>query len=326
MPSKNLPKTLDTDRIGNLAVTYTQAAFEKHGWLFRRQEGRTDFGIDAEIEIVESNLVTGRIFKGQIKGQMNLKWTTGITSIPVSVSTYNLWKGTPVPVVALLCDVKSKAVYWSLPISQVPSPNAASISLRFEEAQSLKNNWDVLEKVLQSWFTTFAENILREVPAFHRIFLHLREGIGFGDPWSMLPDDVDDECRLFYHHVIELRLRMGLSCAHLPSIDEWYLRSTAVWGDERRLFWGTFDELMTYVTPDYEEAIQELRRRTANVEPRFENQELLHFLARLDGRDDPRGYVSYVLMDRRMRDQSFAEVFDERLRKRGALKFAQVKK
>jgi uncharacterized protein DUF4365 len=63
--NKKLAKALDTDRTANLAVTYTQTDFESRGWLFRRQEGRTDFGIDAEIEIGERNLVTGRIFKGQ---------------------------------------------------------------------------------------------------------------------------------------------------------------------------------------------------------------------------------------------------------------------
>ena len=326
MQDRNLPRALDTDKTANLAVTYVQAAFERQRWLFRRQEGRNDFGIDAEIEIVEKNLVTGRIFKGQIKGQASTEWNNGTTSVPVSVSTYNLWKATPVPVIALLCDVDTKGVYWSLPISQVPRAGAKSISLRFEEQQSLESSFDVLEKLLQSWFTAFSENILREVPHFHRIFLHLREGAGFGDPWSMLPDDVDGECRLFYHHLIELRLRMGLSCAHLPAIDEWYLRSTAIWGDDHALFWGTFDELMSYIEPDYEEALRELRRRTAHVEPRFENQELVAFLTKLSGHDDGRMTVSYAYMDPRMHDPSFARRFDEMLRVRGALKFPQVKK
>lgn len=122
MQNKNLPEALDTDQTANLAVTYAQAVFERHRWLFRRQEGRNDFGIDVEIEIVEKNLVTGRAFKGQVKGRANIKWTDGATSVSVNMSTYNLWKGTQVPVIGLLCDVGTKQIYWCLPISQVPAP------------------------------------------------------------------------------------------------------------------------------------------------------------------------------------------------------------
>lgn len=97
-------------------------------------------------------------------------------------------------------------------------------------------------------------------------------------------------------------------------------------GDDHALFWGTFDELMGYVEPDYDEALRELRRRSANVEPRFENQELIAFLSQLYDKDDGRMRVSYAYMDPRLGSESFACEFDEKLRRRGVLKFCQLKK
>src|ERR1035438_5903705 len=97
-----LPETPDTDATGDLAVTMCQLAFEKRKWKFRRQEGRSDFGIDAEIEIVEKNLVTGQLLKGQVKGQGETHWEmNGYVLVPVAVSTYNLWKSLPLPIIAL---------------------------------------------------------------------------------------------------------------------------------------------------------------------------------------------------------------------------------
>jgi Domain of unknown function (DUF4365) len=314
------PKKLDSDKIASLAVTYTQEAFEDRNWIFRRQEGKNDFGIDAEIEIVEKNRVTGRIFKGQVKGQASINWNNGSTSISVSTTTYNLWKATPVPVVAFLCDVGLRQVYWNLPISQVPRPSAQYVSLRFSDEQSLEASFDVLEKLLQTWYTTISDNILREVPYFYTVFSWLREQAG-GDAWCTVDLETDGKCRLCYHHLIELRLRMGLPCGHLPSIDEWYLRSAVTWGDDEALFHGTFEELIRYIEPDYDEAIRELRRRTRNVELCFENLEIINFFMSLDRKDD--SVTRFGFEDRRMGDHNFARKFDEKLKKRNALRFSQ---
>jgi len=326
MNGKQLPRSLDTDTIANLAVTYTQAAFEKHGWLFRRQEGRTDFGIDAEIEVVERNLVTGHIFKGQVKGQSRTEWSDGATQVTVKTSTYNLWKAMPVPVIALLCDVRTHNVYWNLPLSQAPRKNAATLQLRFEIEQCLDTNFAGLEKLLRSWFGAFSENILREVPYFYTVFNRFRELAEFGDPWCMIQSEDDSNCRLFYRHLVQLRLHLGLSCDELPSIDDWYLRSYSMWHDDGALFYGTFEELVRYVEGDYDEAIRELKRRSASVEPCFENQELLHFFKRLDAKDgEPVTKIIYAGLDPRMRDKEFARNFNEKLRARNALRFPQTK-
>jgi hypothetical protein len=315
-----LPQTPDTDATGDLAVTFCQLAFEKRKWKFRRQEGRSDFGIDAEVEIVEKNLVTGQLLKAQVKGQAETHWeTNGYVLIPVDVSTYNLWKSLPLPIIALLCDVTTESVYWSLPLTRMPRRKADTVSLRFEKNQSLINSFDLLETFLRSWFRVFSqENILLEVPHFYRYFQEIAEIAGWGDPWSMIGEDLDEKSRLFYNHLIELRLRLGLSCTDLPTIDEWNIRSAATWGDDEFLFWGTFEELYLYVKPFYEEAVDILRKRITQAERRIENQELHRFFARLDGGTPIR------FLDPRVESKTFAEQFDDRLRRRGILKYRQT--
>jgi hypothetical protein len=316
-----LPETPDTDKTGDLAVSLCQVAFEKQGWKFRRQDGRNDFGIDAEIEIVQTNLVTGRILKAQVKGQKETEWTdSGYVLVPVSITTYNLWKALPLPIIALLCDVKTESIYWTLPLARVPKQSADSVSLRFEREQSVESSFELLRGFLQSWFNAFSQdNILREVPYFHDAFRYLGELVGFGDPWAMLDDESDTKCRLFYNHLIRLRLRLGLPCADLPAIDEWYIRSAATWGDTPHLFYGTFDEFYVYARPYYEEALAILRKRVANAKSLFENQELRNLFERLDGR------TPITFLDPRMESQAFARQFDERLQKRGLLKYPQAR-
>jgi uncharacterized protein DUF4365 len=316
-----LPKTPETDKTGDLAVSLCQVAFEKRDCKFRRQDGRNDFGIDAEIEIVEKNSVTGRILKAQIKGNAEIDWAkNGYVLVPVSVSTYNLWKSLPVPVIALLCDIKSEAIYWSLPLARVPKKSADSISLRFEKDQCLRTSFDLLLSFLRSWFQAFSqENILREVPYFYGVFNDLSGLVGWGDAWSMLVEEDDSKCRLFYNHVIQLRLRLGLSCTELPALDEWYIRSAAVWGDTPHLFYGTFDEFFLYTKPYYEEVFALLRDRVANANSYFENQELRNLFEKLDGK------LPVTFLDPRMENQQFARDFDRRLEKRGLLKYRQEK-
>jgi hypothetical protein len=317
----HLPRTPDTDKTGDLAVSLCQVAFEKRDCKFRRQDGRNDFGIDAEIEIVEKNSVTGRVLKAQIKGQAEIAWMkNGYVLVPVSISTYNLWKALPVPVIALLCDVKKEAVYWSLPLARVPKKSAQNVTLRFERNQSLKASFDLLMSFLRSWFRAFSqENILREVPYFYGVYQRLSELVGWGDAWSMIDEEDDSKCRLFYNHIIQLRLRVGLSCDELPSIDDWYIRSAATWGDTDHLFYGTFEEFFTYTRPYYEEVLAVLRKRVENATSLFENQELRRLFETLDGK------IPVTFLDARINSQQFARTFDRLLEQRGLLKYRQQK-
>ncbi len=314
-----LPQTPDTDKTGDLAVSLCQVAFETRDCKFRRQDGRSDFGIDTEIEIVEKNSVTGRILKAQVKGQAETKWSSqGYVYISVSITTYNMWKALPVPIIALLCDVKTQSIYWSLPLQRVPKQSADTISLRFERDQSIEKNFERLMSYLRSWFETFSqENILREVPHFHAVFTDLTEEVGWGDACVMLDEETDINCRRFYNHLIQLRLRLGLPCVDLPTIDDWYTRSAATWEETPQLCHGTFSELFLCARPYYEEAIARLREHV-NARPP-ENQELRNLFTQLDGR------TPTTVLDPRIESQTDARAFDQRLEKLGFLKYTQAR-
>lgn len=81
----SMPKFSHSQSIGSRAVAATQKAFVDHRWLFRPQEGTTDFGIDCEVEVTDDTHATGKIFKAQIKGQEATTWRDGLCSVQVLI-------------------------------------------------------------------------------------------------------------------------------------------------------------------------------------------------------------------------------------------------
>lgn len=311
----SLPRTPDSDRIGDSAVNYCEAVFLEHSWKFRRQEGRNDFGIDAEGEIVESNQVTGRIFKLQVKGSESLDAAAEVHRVAVKRSTYNLWQAIPLPVVALLCDVQRKTIYWTEPLSQVPTPGSATVTLRFYAPQTLPETFADLERLLSTWFVAYSDNILVEVPYFYEIFydrLKTQLDMDFG---CSIDDETDLLVRLFYRHLLQLRLRLGLDCTKLPPLKLWYLRSTALWNEYSGLCTPTFDELIIFVEPDYEEAIAELKKRTVEANIAFENYQLKNFFAKLN-----KEHTFVEFADPRYKDEKLQRAFEKILESRNAVK------
>ncbi|MCP4149394.1 MAG: DUF4365 domain-containing protein, partial [bacterium] len=82
-------------------------------WVTRSQE--KDYGIDFEVEVFENNKSTGYLFKVQLKGTENvntgIKNTHNSFSMEIKHLEYYLEK-LMFPVFLVLCDVKTKAVYW----------------------------------------------------------------------------------------------------------------------------------------------------------------------------------------------------------------------
>lgn len=86
---------------------------ENQGWVYRDQEDQDDYGIDAEVEIVENASVTGRIFKAQVRGR-SPKWSKGMARHRVKRTTYELWRALPVPVFVLIHDSDTARIYWTM--------------------------------------------------------------------------------------------------------------------------------------------------------------------------------------------------------------------
>lgn len=313
-----LPKSTKANQTGRHGVTILQERVEREGWVFRRQDGDSDFGVDGEIEVVDANLVTGRLMKAQVKSSAKVEFKNGIASLQVSVATYNLWRETPLLTVLFLIDTGSGAIYWTPALAHHPSDGAQSLTVRFEETSDLRAGLTSLIGYLESWSSARAGGaIMREIPAYHRIYEELKGDVDHYDDWSSMSDEREDLLRLFHGHVMRLRLDVGLSNSGLPSLDDWYMRNAGVWDDASVLYWGTFNELMKIMMPAYEKALDRLVARVRNAELTVENQDLWNFVRRRT----TGSLVQGSMRDERSADSNFHAELERKLDALGALKY-----
>jgi uncharacterized protein DUF4365 len=227
---RGLPESSETNQTGRHGVTILQERLEREGWVFRRQDGDSDFGIDGEIEIVDRNQVTGRLVKCQVKSSAGIAFKDGETSVQVKVSTYNLWRDTPLPTILFCVDTNANAIYWTPALAHHPKPGAQSLSIRFEEMSELQAGFATLRAYLDSWFAARGGGaILHEIAAFNRMYRKLLEDVDGYDDWTEMSEENDDAFHLFYGHALRLRLEVGLSNGELPTFDEWHMRNQGIW-------------------------------------------------------------------------------------------------
>jgi Domain of unknown function (DUF4365) len=104
--------TSRTERIG---VTGTQLIFEKLGWIFREQPIE-DYGIDAHVEVVESNLATGKLIALQIKSGKSYfkeKASDGFV-FRGDIEHLEYWKKHSLPVLVVLYHTDDEIAYWQV--------------------------------------------------------------------------------------------------------------------------------------------------------------------------------------------------------------------
>lgn len=277
--SERKPQILDSTKVGTLAVTYIQTIFEEYGWVFRRADGSTDYGVDAEIELIDNNKVTGKIFKCQIKGTQSIDFDKEFSTVRVNVTTWNNWKDINLPVIVLLCNIETKEVYWALPLGTEPKKDSDSVTLRFYKEHCLNRGFIEFQSVIDSWLENFPKkNILREIPFFHNLFFKdLEPLIDWGDPWCSVEEEYNMKARVFYSHVLELRASLGLRNDVIFPFDYWLIRNQGMWDDPQDLYHATISELIFYIKFYYEEALNKLDKRLAKVEPCFENNEIINY-------------------------------------------------
>lgn len=104
----------DKARTASLGVTLTQLAVERDlRWVFREQQ-KEDFGIDAQIEIVENGIALGLLLAVQIKGGPS--WFRSRTDdgwwFREDGRHFNYWLSHSIPVIVVLADTDSEVCYW----------------------------------------------------------------------------------------------------------------------------------------------------------------------------------------------------------------------
>lgn len=306
-----LPKSSETSDTGRRGVTIAQDCIEAAGWLFRRQDGDTDFGVDAEIEVVSQYRVTGRIVKCQVKSKREVDFdNTREARVSVATTTYNLWRATPLPTILLLVDKTSRAVYWTPALAHHPKAGAETLSIRFEKTSNLQNGLGTLQAYLGSWFDARGnETINREVPIFHKFYEELKSEVDHYDPFLEMFPEEEGRFRLFYQHVLRLRLDVGLRNEALPSLNDWYIRNEGIADSSDTLSWIVFSEAMKLIGHAYEEALTRLTERIGNIDLSFENQALWNFIS---ARSNPR-HVPHAMGHRRSNDLAFHAAMEAKL-------------
>jgi hypothetical protein len=109
-------RRMPTAKVGSEGVAHTQLAVQDElGWLFREQPTE-DYGIDAHVEIVETEEVLGRLLALQIKsGESWFKETTqGGWWFRPDAEHVQYWLNHSLPVVVVLYEPKTQVCYWQL--------------------------------------------------------------------------------------------------------------------------------------------------------------------------------------------------------------------
>jgi hypothetical protein len=160
-------------KVASIGVTRTKLAVEEElGWLFRDQPTE-DYGIDAQVEVVDEETVKGRLLALQIKSGKN--WfkepaRDGWWFRP-DVKHVQYWTNHSLPVVIVLYRPKTKRCHWQL-------INTASLE------RSKTDGWKV--RVPESHVLTrqFAPN-LRAAADGDPYLLRIRE-LRLARPWMQL--------------------------------------------------------------------------------------------------------------------------------------------
>lgn len=165
--------------------------FESLGWIFKRTPQEFDFGIDGQVELVDSNgTVTGQTFAVQIKyGKSFLKEENRWGFIyRGELKHINYLLNYPLPVFIMLCDPDSNNVYWELfdaaKTDRTPAAWKMSIPKKQVLAESKKsitallpNVTDHTDKLEKYWLIN--DVITKHTDSFHIVIS--REWVESGD-------------------------------------------------------------------------------------------------------------------------------------------------
>ncbi|MBW4717206.1 DUF4365 domain-containing protein [Saccharothrix obliqua] len=107
-------RRLKSAQVASAGETLVQQAFQRVGWLFRRQD--EDFGIDAQVEVVDGEEVLGLLVALQIKSGPSYFREPGDGGwwFRENTAHFTYWLGHSIPVAVVLVDMADEVCYWQL--------------------------------------------------------------------------------------------------------------------------------------------------------------------------------------------------------------------
>ncbi|SEB27556.1 DUF4365 domain-containing protein [Paenibacillus sp. 276b] len=257
----------------NLVNTIVTSDFR---WIFREQPTK-DYGIDAHIEIVEDNRVTGRLIAVQIKtgpSYLTKRSDKGFIYNKGKMKHLNYWRNHSLPVILVLCDDTDNICYWV----QVTEENTEVADGRWEICVPYTQNFNVssmkklarigenltdYERRLHT--LVLARSWMDELARGNRVIFESKEWVnktsGKGSIKLEIVDSITDETTLALDYPMvflglisyEQAFKKLFPWAHISVDDDFYLHfdealyseEEGVWDSEEQdyVFHGTsFDE------------------------------------------------------------------------------------
>ncbi|MDR3599954.1 MAG: DUF4365 domain-containing protein [Desulfosporosinus sp.] len=96
--------------IDEKGIQVIESFFLDKGWVVRRQD--KDYGIDLEVEIVKDGLVTGRLFKVQVKSHENVQFNNMLYTEYIPIEHWAYWRNFALPVLLFVVDTSNNKIYW----------------------------------------------------------------------------------------------------------------------------------------------------------------------------------------------------------------------
>ena len=186
------PKFSNAAQKGELGVQrVSSTVFEKLGWIFKRNPQEYDFGIDGQVEVVDSlGTVTGQAFAVQIKyGKSFFKEGTKWGYVyRGELKHLNYLINYPLPVFIMLCDPDSENVYWEIFDASKTDKTKSSWRISVPKSQILHTSKeailaiipevdDHMEDLEEYWFVN--KVISKYTDSLHLVII--REWIEAGD-------------------------------------------------------------------------------------------------------------------------------------------------
>jgi hypothetical protein len=248
----DLPKRAGEHVVGEQAVQILKAALPRE-WVVRDQPV-SDYGIDLEIELARS-VVSGRIFKGQVKGHSTVEWRTDGTLLQsITQRTLNYWQQFRVPVILFIVDVSKGEVYWAKTQELTTSRGVSGILVR--RVDTLPTMINALTWYVVNWIDLQAARQMLYSVSLLSERLDERLARMDGDCFLAMSTDEVEDTRDLYEQVVRFAQAAGVSVVGIFPWDLWLARSSKTWGDAEPFTYGTHDEAVLYMKSVFEESLE----------------------------------------------------------------------
>jgi hypothetical protein len=162
-------KAQDTDRTERIGVGIAMTAFESLGFAFREQS-ESDYGIDAQAELIQSEQPTGQLLGIQLKSGSSYLSETDIDGYIFRTDKKHVdyWQNHALPVLICLCNVDAQTIHWQVVNSETAASTGKGFKFTVPADQTIDtSSIDALRSLLTSIVPTDRYTIFKTDDTSH---------------------------------------------------------------------------------------------------------------------------------------------------------------